>query len=61
MVIDNADNYQLLSDRENLGKWIPECAYGSVLVTTRNKVVGLRLTRGRCLIEVGEMDEGELR
>ncbi|KAK0618869.1 hypothetical protein B0T14DRAFT_478724 [Immersiella caudata] len=61
MVIDNADDAQLFSQPGNLGKWIPECTHGSVLVTTRNKVAGSRLTRGRCLIEVGKMDEGESR
>ena len=61
MVIDNADDAQLFSHGESLGKWIPECAHGSVLVTTRNKVVGSRLTRGKCLIEVGKMDEAESR
>jgi tetratricopeptide (TPR) repeat protein len=61
MIIDNADDAQLFSGPGNLGKWIPECAHGSVLITTRNKVAGSRLTRGRCLIEVGTMDEGESR
>ncbi|KAK4446494.1 hypothetical protein QBC34DRAFT_277647, partial [Podospora aff. communis PSN243] len=61
MIIDNADDAQLFSGPGNLGKWIPECAHGSVLITTRNKVAGSRLTRGRYLIEVGKMDEGESR
>ncbi|GAB1315441.1 hypothetical protein MFIFM68171_05651 [Madurella fahalii] len=61
MVIDNADNAQLFSQPRSLGKWIPECAHGSILVTTRNKVAGSRLTQGRCLIEVGKMTEGESR
>jgi len=61
MVIDNADDAQLFSHGESLGKWIPECAHGSVLITTRNKVVGSRLTRGKCLIEVGKIDETESR
>ncbi|KAK4446083.1 hypothetical protein QBC34DRAFT_486914 [Podospora aff. communis PSN243] len=59
IVIDNADDAQLFSQPGNLSKWIPECAHGSVLVTTRNKVAGSRITRGRCLIEVGKMDEAE--
>ncbi|KXX75211.1 Kinesin light chain [Madurella mycetomatis] len=61
MVIDNADDLQLFSQPENLGKWIPECAHGSILITTRNKMVGSRLTRSKCLIKVGNMDEGESR
>lgn len=59
LVVDNADDAQLFSQPGNLGKWIPESAQGSVLITTRNKVAGSRLTRGRCLIEVRKMDEGE--
>jgi hypothetical protein len=31
----------------NLGHYIPECSHGSILVTTRNKHTGVRLTRGR--------------
>ncbi|KAK4444368.1 hypothetical protein QBC34DRAFT_185339 [Podospora aff. communis PSN243] len=59
MVIDNADDVQLFSRPGNLGQWIPECPHGAVLVTTRNKAAGLRLTRGGLLIGVGKMDEGE--
>ena len=59
MVIDNADDAELFGRPGNLGQWVPECAHGSVLVTTRNKVAGSRLTRVGCLIEVGEMNEIE--
>ncbi|KAK3347271.1 putative kinesin [Lasiosphaeria hispida] len=59
MVIDNADDAHLFSQPGNLAQWIPECEHGSVLVTTRNKVAGSRLTRGGCLIEVMKMDKGE--
>ncbi|KAM0188488.1 hypothetical protein ACHAPI_010595 [Fusarium lateritium] len=43
-----------------LGRYIPECAYGSILVTTRNKQAGSRLTRGKLLIEVGNMNSHEV-
>ncbi|KAL2152254.1 hypothetical protein VTH82DRAFT_5438 [Thermothelomyces myriococcoides] len=72
MVIDNADDTEVFFGQhmrptdnnssvheENLGRYIPECAHGAILVTTRNLQTGSRLTRGRCLIEVGEMDEDE--
>jgi hypothetical protein len=45
----------------NLGRYIPECSHGSILVTTRNKQTGVRLTRGRGVIEVGQMDQAESR
>ncbi|KAK4162358.1 hypothetical protein QBC43DRAFT_302124 [Cladorrhinum sp. PSN259] len=61
MVIDNADDAQLFSHAGELGKWIPECKYGSVLVTTRNKIAGSRLTQSGRLVEVGKMDEDESR
>ena len=60
MVIDNADDAELFGQAGKLAQWVPECAHGSVLVTTRNKVAGSRLTRVGCLIEVGEMNENEL-
>ncbi|KAK3384121.1 hypothetical protein B0T24DRAFT_73221 [Lasiosphaeria ovina] len=61
MVIDNADDAQLFSQQGNLGQFVPECAHGSVLVTTRNKVAGSRLTQSGRLIEVGKMDKDESR
>ncbi|KAK4233048.1 P-loop containing nucleoside triphosphate hydrolase protein, partial [Achaetomium macrosporum] len=59
MVIDNADDTQLFSGPGGLGQHVPECAHGSVLVTTRNKEVGSRLTRGGRPIEVRKMDDRE--
>ena len=64
MVIDNADDKQLFfgapggSHHEgNLGRDIPECSHGTILVTTRNKQAGLSLAKGTHLIEVQEMDD----
>ena len=75
MVIDNADDMQLFfgasadassgsasTESRHVGKlerYIPECAHGSLLITTRNKQAGLRLAKGHPLIEVCEMDGTE--
>jgi tetratricopeptide (TPR) repeat protein len=72
MVIDNADDMQLFfgqhmgpvnasssSHEESLGRYLPECPHGAILVTSRNKQAGSRLTKGKRPIEVGKMDEGE--
>ncbi|KAB5515379.1 P-loop containing nucleoside triphosphate hydrolase protein, partial [Coniochaeta sp. 2T2.1] len=72
MVIDNADDTQVFFGRRagpatadtsglevKVGSYIPECAHGSVLVTTRNKETGSRLANGKRPIEVGQMDEDE--
>jgi tetratricopeptide (TPR) repeat protein len=72
MVLDNADDMQLFfgqhvgpanaspsSHEESLGRHLPECPHGAILVTTRNKQAGSRLTKGKRPIEVGKMDEGE--
>ncbi|KAK4248954.1 Tetratricopeptide repeat-domain-containing protein [Corynascus novoguineensis] len=72
IVIDNADDIQLFfgqqggseindlpNDKGNLERYLPECRHGAILVTTRNKQVGVKLTKGKHLIEVGKMDEGE--
>ncbi|KAK7582824.1 hypothetical protein V3481_012122 [Fusarium oxysporum f. sp. vasinfectum] len=68
MVIDNADDAQLFFPlqqntahrrNEKLGRYIPECAHGSILVTTRNKKAGLRFARGKPPIEVGNMTSHE--
>ncbi|KAB5515378.1 hypothetical protein GE09DRAFT_1231411 [Coniochaeta sp. 2T2.1] len=72
MVIDNADDTQVFFGRRaepatadtpglegRVGSYIPDCAHGSVLVTTRNKETGSRLANGKRPIEVGQMDEDE--
>lgn len=70
MVIDNADDAQLfcrpaeLTNTEGeryLGRYIPECAHGTVLITTRNKQVGLQLTKGmgKGLLEIDKMGDVE--
>ncbi|EXM06068.1 hypothetical protein NOF04DRAFT_17552 [Fusarium oxysporum II5] len=70
MVIDNADDMQLffpqtesskinLNTERGLGQFIPQCAHGNALITTRNMQVGSRFTKGKCPIEVGTMDEHE--
>ncbi|KAK1599805.1 uncharacterized protein LY79DRAFT_575420 [Colletotrichum navitas] len=68
MVIDNADDAQLFfpPPSENssnlkggLGRYVPECAHGCVLITTRNKQVASKIVRGKSLIEIGEMSESE--
>ena len=35
---------------------IPQCHNGAILVTTKNKLVGQKLTRGSCFIEVPTME-----
>ncbi|KAK4068242.1 uncharacterized protein Triagg1_7485 [Trichoderma aggressivum f. europaeum] len=73
MIIDNADDMQLffgqppgtatspskVEDEKNLGRYLPECAHGTILITTRNKQVGVRMTKGRQPIEVLRMNEEE--
>ncbi|KAK3332561.1 hypothetical protein B0T19DRAFT_415984 [Cercophora scortea] len=68
LVIDNADDAQLFfspNDAEqaghegNLARYIPDCTHGAILVTTKNKEAGLKLTRGKHLIEVGKMNQDE--
>ncbi|GLI81885.1 hypothetical protein PoHVEF18_010279 [Penicillium ochrochloron] len=72
MVIDNADDTQLFfpppeepknassgTQEESLGQYIPECAHGSILITTRNKQAGLNITKGKPPIEIGTMSEDE--
>lgn len=71
LVIDNADDAQVFFGPQNnisdnisssikpLASYIPECPHVSVLVTTRNKQTGLRLTKQRRPIAVGKMDDVE--
>jgi Tetratricopeptide repeat len=72
MVIDNADDTQVFfgsphqlekdgtpAQAANLARYLPECPHGSILVTSRNKQAGSRLTQGNRAIEVSKMDEDE--
>lgn len=72
MVIDNADDAELFfplhREQENassgaqekcLGQYVPECAHGSILITSRNKQAGQKLAKGKHLIEVNKMDDAE--
>ncbi|KAH7108962.1 P-loop containing nucleoside triphosphate hydrolase protein [Dactylonectria macrodidyma] len=43
----------------SLGRYIPECSHGSILITSRNKQTASRLAPGKSLIEVGKMTEHE--
>ena len=40
-----------------LGQYIPDCHHGTILVTTRNKKAGIKLTGSHGMIQVLEMDE----
>ncbi|KAK3937543.1 kinesin light chain 3 [Diplogelasinospora grovesii] len=60
MVLNNADDAQFFFPLQNyLRQYIPECAYRSILVTIRNKQAGLKLVKGRLLIEVSTIDNSE--
>lgn len=66
MVIDNADDSQLFYPRNQgddntelqkggLGRYIPTCALGSILITTRNKRAAVDLAPGQQPIDIGAM------
>lgn len=71
MIIDNVDDIELFfpSQRsdlpdahqqvDKLARYIPDCNHGSILVTTRNKQVGVRFDQGSPLIEVTKMRDDE--
>ncbi|KAK4197183.1 kinesin light chain 3 [Triangularia verruculosa] len=62
MAIDNADDPELFFNKTGgLGRYLPECAHGTMLITTRNLQVASRLTKEMATftIEIGEMNEDE--
>lgn len=75
LILDNADDYEMFSSLPKakanrpystplgadgqLGGYIPECSYGSILVIIRNKQAAVKLTRNRGLIEVEKMTPTE--
>jgi tetratricopeptide (TPR) repeat protein len=73
MIIDNADDMNLFFPRSTqltyssvgsnhehgLSDYVPECAHGAILITTRNKQLGVKLSKSQCAIEIARMDEDE--
>lgn len=49
------------SFKGTLGRYIPECSHGAILVTTRNKQTGVKITKGRGMIEIEPMDQVDSR
>ncbi|KAJ6440010.1 alternative NADH-dehydrogenase [Purpureocillium lavendulum] len=74
LVVDSADDRRVFyttrdagneSDGDNttqdggFARFLPESSHGSVLITTRNKQVGVLLIKNRDVVEVGRMEEHE--
>ncbi|QYT05473.1 hypothetical protein H0G86_012367 [Trichoderma simmonsii] len=71
MVIDNVDDIELFfpqqksdaldahQQADKLGRYIPDCVHGSILITTRNKQVGVKFDQGSPLLEVTKMTDDE--
>ncbi|KAI9155124.1 Kinesin light chain [Paramyrothecium foliicola] len=66
MVLDNADDVQLFfgayaesNPGGGLSNYLPECRHGSLLATTRNKQMGVKLAKGQKLIEISHMNQVE--
>jgi tetratricopeptide (TPR) repeat protein len=43
----------------NLARYIPDCNHGSILITTRDKKVGVRICQGLSPIEINKMTDDE--
>ena len=48
-----------LRREETLGRYIPECSHGSILLTTRNRQAGVKFTKGGTVIKVRKMTRAE--
>ncbi|GKT49604.1 uncharacterized protein ColSpa_09785 [Colletotrichum spaethianum] len=75
LVVDNADDTHLffqapeasqtdtstggLDGEGTLGRYIPECRHGSVLITTRNKQTGSRLAPGKPATKIEKLTDDE--
>ncbi|KAL0933554.1 uncharacterized protein CTRU02_212517 [Colletotrichum truncatum] len=62
LIIDNADDMELLFTNSKLAKYFPSSRKGSILLTTRNKQVATRFSRGHPLYlrEMGSIDATQL-
>ncbi|CAG9941288.1 unnamed protein product [Clonostachys rosea f. rosea IK726] len=73
MVLDNADDAELffgkpspteshpLDASTNLAQYLPECTHGALLITTRNKQIGVKIASGdgSNVLQVQEMNTSE--
>ncbi|KAG9250694.1 uncharacterized protein F5Z01DRAFT_693843, partial [Emericellopsis atlantica] len=74
MVIDNADDTELFTPSQKdelvhmsgpaiargiLGRFVPSCRHGSILITSRNKQTAVRLAPAKHRIEVAKMTDAE--
>ncbi|KAF9774564.1 hypothetical protein IL306_007428 [Fusarium sp. DS 682] len=59
MIMDNVGDLDPFYGASGLSKYFPSCAQGKLLVTTRNRQVAIRATKGRGFIEVQRMTEIE--
>ncbi|KAK1977662.1 hypothetical protein LZ30DRAFT_691992 [Colletotrichum cereale] len=75
MVVDNADDTRVFfqtqevcqadvadkgsKEEGKLGRYIPECRHGKILITTRNKQTGLRLAPGKPATKVDKLTDNE--
>ena len=69
MILDNADDPTIFGDAQDLGEssqlqvdlssYIPECEHGSILITTRDFIVGRQLANGRSPLKINKMSREE--
>ncbi|KAL9111404.1 MAG: hypothetical protein Q9187_007923, partial [Circinaria calcarea] len=69
MILDNADDPTIFRDAQDLGEssqlqvdlslYIPNCEHGSILITTRDFIVGRRLANGRSPLQIKKMSGEE--
>ncbi|WZH49653.1 nucleoside phosphorylase domain-containing protein [Fusarium acuminatum] len=61
MVIDNTDDIQTIYGDDHLNQYIPMCPHGRLLITTRNKRVAVKMTKGQHFFQVDRMTGKESR
>lgn len=69
MILDNADDPTIFRDVQDLSEssqlqvdlssYIPDCEHGSILITTRDLIVGRRLANGRSPLQINKMSREE--
>lgn len=69
MILDNADDPNIFRDAKDinnssqlqvdLASYIPDCEHGSILITTRDLIVGRRLANGRPPLQINKMSREE--
>ncbi|PMD45763.1 hypothetical protein L207DRAFT_259727 [Hyaloscypha variabilis F] len=59
MIVDNADDNDLMYSGPNLARYLPTCSHGRIVATTRDREIAISMATIRGAIEIPKMEPNE--